>query len=254
MSLSRGGLELNEIWAKQALLVERDEDNRRLERRWRESGDPNDAAAWHRAMTRSGHGHEAAHAILANPMHSFVAHHRKAAETFDKISNAYNTYDSSNPKHKKLGQQIKQWEKEHGAHHTQMREAGHKAKALATHAGLDTSDHFAHHLPEPKTDEDHKRNLDAAIKFHDEKHERGRRTIFHTHRHAASMGSEDDARKLVKTIKRYDPHAGVDDRWIGRPRSNTEGTYSVYTRHNHRPLGVPYDMLPRRDQQGRTDA
>lgn len=62
--LSRGGLELTEIWHRQRQLVESEDRNRALERQWKETGHPDDADAWHRGMVRAGRGHVAETAIL----------------------------------------------------------------------------------------------------------------------------------------------------------------------------------------------
>lgn len=69
MFLSRSGLELNEIWAKQALMLEADERLRELERRWRETGSPEDRAAYARASARTGR-HREFMAPFAKEFHS----------------------------------------------------------------------------------------------------------------------------------------------------------------------------------------
>jgi len=250
MFLSRDGIEINKIYHEQLqalVLSESDSSLRSSERLWRSTQHPDDAAAYMRNARRHGNEQEAGHHILGNGMSNFVKHHQEKSELGDKINDAYFTYNSDNPEHRGLRQQIQQWEKDFSDAHGKMVEAGKQVKALAHRAGVDPSDHFAHYLSTPKTIKDHKRNLDAAVAFHDKNHARGRQTIFHTHNHLGAMASDEDANGLIKTLEIYDPKVNVQR---GRYGDSNDASNSVYWRHDShfenalpQPPGAPGSWL-----------
>jgi len=119
MSLSRGGFELNEIWASQANLVEMDLRLRKLERE-ASTGDPEARERHRQALLRLGPEH---HAELIRAGHSgdvmahHVREHAKAAQEYEKSRDADGKPSDSGWRNEaETRNAIRQHHREHGDH------------------------------------------------------------------------------------------------------------------------------------------
>ena len=94
MSLSRGGLELNEIWAKQAILVEADTHLRRAERDARvNQGDVQTQHRYDAALGRYGTHQQRAERI-APAMNAYTEARQNSIEAYNRLSRQGNTREN----------------------------------------------------------------------------------------------------------------------------------------------------------------
>lgn len=138
MFLSRGGIELNEIWHRQVQLVESDERIRSLERRVQ--GEPGDAGARHRLVTelrRAGRHEEAAAHQLQPHAQQFAEASRRAHDAALETHKHWQT--QPNPfNHPKTDEIEARWGKAHEAMED-AREAFHAEVGRALRARGDKS-------------------------------------------------------------------------------------------------------------------
>ena len=162
--LSRGGIELNEIWRRQAQLVEHDEDLRRLERAYQSA--PNDETVRERLVStyRRKGDHDSADAVhLGHHARVFADASKRAHEAEKAVQAHYDPGRRRDPD--SLTKAEHEWDKAHeameDAHGALTRHTGealrargddnpmNKAKRVSTRYRVLTA-HAAKHLPPTK--------------------------------------------------------------------------------------------------------
>lgn len=123
--LSKSGMELNDIWAKQARLIEGNDEATRSAERNASSGDPEARERWIHQLKRSGRHAEAARAALSPYIDQFhkhqdaaVHHNAKEHTSSDIISQNHHANKSSDAAMKMddVANDLHDLAREHGVH------------------------------------------------------------------------------------------------------------------------------------------